>query len=42
MSSMKSRKINAFCDADWTSCIVSSKSITGFGIKISESLVHGN
>ncbi|XP_015167591.1 uncharacterized mitochondrial protein AtMg00810-like [Solanum tuberosum] len=39
MSRTKSRKISAFCDADWALCILSRKSITWFGIKIGESLV---
>lgn len=39
MSSTKSRKISVFCDADWSSCILSRKSIICLGIKIGESLV---
>ncbi|XP_015170070.1 uncharacterized protein [Solanum tuberosum] len=39
MSSKKSGKINAYCDADWASCVLSRKSVTGYGIKIGESLV---
>ncbi|XP_055806975.1 uncharacterized mitochondrial protein AtMg00810-like [Solanum dulcamara] len=39
MSSRKSGKINAFCDADWASCLLSKKSVIGFGIKFGDSLV---
>lgn len=39
MSSKKSGKINAFCDADWASCLLSRKSVTGFGIKLGDSLI---
>lgn len=39
MSSNKSRKISAYCDAGWASCVLSWRSVTGFGIKIGESLV---
>nr|XP_016497889.1 PREDICTED: uncharacterized mitochondrial protein AtMg00810-like [Nicotiana tabacum] len=39
MSNNKSRKITAFCDVDWVSCMVSRKSVTGFCIKLGESLI---
>lgn len=39
MSSKKSEKISAFCDADWALCLLSRKSVIGFGIKFGESLV---
>ena len=39
MSSTRSHRINAFCDANWASCVLSIKSVTGFDIKIGESLV---
>ncbi|XP_019238378.1 PREDICTED: uncharacterized protein LOC109218462 [Nicotiana attenuata] len=39
MSSSKSRKITAFCDADWAYCMVSRKFVTGFCIKLGESLI---
>nr|XP_016475401.1 PREDICTED: uncharacterized mitochondrial protein AtMg00810-like [Nicotiana tabacum] len=39
MSSNKSRKITTFCDANWSSCMVSRKSVTGFCIKLGESLI---
>lgn len=39
MSTKRSGKISAFCNVDWASCLLSRKSVTGFGIKLGESLV---
>ncbi|XP_060175402.1 uncharacterized mitochondrial protein AtMg00810-like [Lycium barbarum] len=39
MSSRTSGKITTFCDADWAFCLLSRKSVTGFGIKFDDSLV---
>lgn len=39
MSSKKSGKVKAYCDADWASCLISRKSVTGFGIKYGDSLI---
>ena len=39
MSSKKTGKIDAFCNADWASCSLSRRSVTGFGIKFGESLI---
>ncbi|XP_070031947.1 uncharacterized mitochondrial protein AtMg00810-like [Nicotiana tomentosiformis] len=39
MSSRKSGRITAFCDADWASCMVSRKSVTGYCIKLGDSLI---
>lgn len=39
MSSRKLGKISAFYDADWASCLLSRKSVTGSGINYGDSLI---
>ncbi|XP_075101609.1 secreted RxLR effector protein 161-like [Nicotiana tabacum] len=39
MISKQSTKLRAFCDRDWASCPVSSRSMTGYGMKLENSLV---
>lgn len=39
MSSRQSGKVVAYCDADWAYCILSTKSITGYCIKLGDSLI---
>ncbi|XP_055831031.1 secreted RxLR effector protein 161-like [Solanum dulcamara] len=39
LSSQSDRKVTAFCDADWVACSLTSKSVTGYMIKIGKSLV---
>ncbi|XP_070037100.1 uncharacterized mitochondrial protein AtMg00810-like [Nicotiana tomentosiformis] len=39
MSSSQINTITAFCDADWAACPLTRKSVTGFLIKIGDSLV---
>lgn len=39
MSSTSSSKVTAFCDADWASCILSRKSVTGYCIRLGNSLI---
>nr|XP_016495881.1 PREDICTED: uncharacterized mitochondrial protein AtMg00810-like [Nicotiana tabacum] len=39
MSSKQSPKLTAFCDADWASCPVSRRSVTGYVMKLGNSLV---
>ncbi|XP_019244601.1 PREDICTED: uncharacterized protein LOC109224480 [Nicotiana attenuata] len=39
MSSKQSRKVFALCDADWASCSVTRKHITGFCIKPGDSMI---
>ncbi|XP_075100701.1 secreted RxLR effector protein 161-like [Nicotiana tabacum] len=39
MSSEQSAKLTAFCDADWASCPISRRSVTGYVMKLGSSLV---
>ncbi|XP_019265012.1 PREDICTED: uncharacterized protein LOC109242633 [Nicotiana attenuata] len=39
MSSKQSRKVSAFCDADWASCSVTKKSVTSFCMKPGDSMI---
>ncbi|XP_019262826.1 PREDICTED: uncharacterized protein LOC109240615 [Nicotiana attenuata] len=39
MSSKTSGKVAAFCDADWASCSMTRKSVTGYCIKLGDSIV---
>nr|XP_016445281.1 PREDICTED: uncharacterized mitochondrial protein AtMg00810-like [Nicotiana tabacum] len=39
ISSKQSSKLTAFCDADWASCPVSRRSVTGYVMKLENSLV---
>nr|XP_016505380.1 PREDICTED: uncharacterized mitochondrial protein AtMg00810-like [Nicotiana tabacum] len=39
MSSKRSRKVSTFCDVDWASCSVTRKSVTGFCIKLGDSMI---
>ncbi|XP_060190905.1 uncharacterized mitochondrial protein AtMg00810-like [Lycium barbarum] len=39
MTNKQSNKITAHCDADWASCLLSRKSVTGFCIKLGDYLV---
>ncbi|XP_052478346.1 uncharacterized mitochondrial protein AtMg00810-like [Gossypium raimondii] len=39
LSAASKSQLIAFCDSDWASCVMSRKSVTGFCVKIGESLV---
>lgn len=39
MSSKQSGKVVAICDADWASCPVTRKSVTGYCIKLGDSMI---
>ncbi|XP_018621898.1 uncharacterized mitochondrial protein AtMg00810-like [Nicotiana tomentosiformis] len=39
MSSKASGKVTAFCDADWASCSITRKSVTGYCIKLGDSII---
>lgn len=39
LSSNKKDSLTAYCDVDWASCVVPTKSITGFTIKLGDSLI---
>ncbi|XP_060216735.1 secreted RxLR effector protein 161-like [Lycium barbarum] len=39
LSSNSNRKVSAYCDADWAGCPITRKSVTGFIIKVGDSLI---
>lgn len=39
LSSKCSSKVTAFCDADWAFCLLSRKSVIGFGVKYEDYLI---
>ncbi|XP_055814369.1 uncharacterized mitochondrial protein AtMg00810-like [Solanum dulcamara] len=39
LSSHSNNQVSAYCDADWAACPLTRKSITGYMIKIGESLI---
>ena len=39
MSSTVSSKLHAYCDVDWGSCLTTIKSVSGYAVKIGDSLI---